>query len=97
MDGQPSMSRSDAAPDETNQPTEKSMSIDRNELTKAPRAWGAALNELHIKQMAVAEAERVAASHLAALEAGRKEVEVLLSNWAEAEARAEAARQALKA
>jgi hypothetical protein len=72
------------------------MSIDRNESTKAPRAWGAALAELHSKQMAVAEAERLAASHLASLEAGRKVVEILLSNWAEAEARAEAARQALK-
>lgn len=68
------------------------MSIARSKSKKAPRTstkwqsrWGAVL-----------EAERVAASHLAALEAGRKTVEMLLSNWAEAEARAEAARQSMK-
>lgn len=72
------------------------MSIDRNEMTKAPRAWGAALNDLHDKQAAVSEAEREAAAYVAALNEARKAVEALLPKWAAAEARAEAARQALK-
>ena len=69
--------------------------INRDEATKARRAWGAALNDLHSKQMAVAEAERQAAADLAALSEARKAVDALLSKWSAAEARAEAARQSL--
>ena len=69
--------------------------INLEKTMEASRAWGTALNDLHDRQMVVAEAEQAAASYLAALEAGRKMVAALLEMWAAAEARAEAARQAL--